>query len=68
MGLHLWLFFELLFFGRMISLVYLKKLHISFLNLCSAIYDVNLTDDSWSTEIFDFVAGNTSNSWEKLDA
>ncbi|XP_069151288.1 uncharacterized protein [Solanum lycopersicum] len=33
-----------------------------------AIYDVNLTDDSWSTEIFDFVAGNTSNSWEKLDA
>ncbi|XP_060204193.1 uncharacterized protein LOC132632325 [Lycium barbarum] len=33
-----------------------------------AIYDVSLTDDSWSSEIFDFVAGNTSNSWEKLDA
>ncbi|CAN4085476.1 unnamed protein product [Withania somnifera] len=33
-----------------------------------AIYDVSLTDDSWSTEIFDLVAGNTSSSWEKLDA
>ncbi|KAF3677882.1 putative N-alpha-acetyltransferase 60-like [Capsicum annuum] len=34
----------------------------------SAIYDVSLADDSWSTDIFEFVAGNTSNSWEKLDA
>lgn len=33
-----------------------------------AIYDASLTDDSWSTEIFDFVAGNTSSSWGKLDA
>ncbi|KAF3675192.1 putative N-alpha-acetyltransferase 60-like [Capsicum annuum] len=33
-----------------------------------AIYDVSLADDSWSTDIFEFVAGNTSNSWEKLDA
>nr|XP_009788359.1 PREDICTED: translocon-associated protein subunit beta-like [Nicotiana sylvestris] len=32
------------------------------------IYDVSLTDDSWSSEIFDFVAGNTSQSWEGLDA
>ncbi|KAM3381520.1 translocon-associated protein subunit beta isoform X2 [Capsicum galapagoense] len=33
-----------------------------------AIYDVSLADDSWSTDIFEFVAGNKSNSWEKLDA
>ncbi|KAJ8537067.1 hypothetical protein K7X08_035468 [Anisodus acutangulus] len=33
-----------------------------------AIYDVSLTDDRWSSEIFGFVAGNTSTSWEKLDA
>ncbi|KAM3319507.1 translocon-associated protein subunit beta isoform X1 [Capsicum chacoense] len=33
-----------------------------------AIHDVSLADDSWSTDIFEFVAGNTSNSWEKLDA
>ncbi|XP_070053436.1 uncharacterized protein [Nicotiana tomentosiformis] len=33
-----------------------------------AIYDVSLTDDSWSPKIFDFVAGNTSQSWERLDA
>ncbi|PHT87785.1 hypothetical protein T459_09891 [Capsicum annuum] len=33
-----------------------------------AIYDVSLADDSWSADIFEFVAGNTSNSWEKLDA
>ncbi|OIT28068.1 hypothetical protein A4A49_19832 [Nicotiana attenuata] len=33
-----------------------------------AIYDVSLTDDSWSPEIFDFVAANTSQSWERLDA
>ncbi|MCD7460053.1 SWI/SNF and RSC complex subunit Ssr2 [Datura stramonium] len=33
-----------------------------------ALYDVSLADDSWSPEIFDFVAGNTSMSWEKIDA
>ncbi|KAG8385013.1 hypothetical protein BUALT_Bualt04G0178700 [Buddleja alternifolia] len=31
-------------------------------------YDVTLNDDSWSQEIFDVVAGNTSVSWERLDA
>ncbi|XP_076881232.1 uncharacterized protein LOC143529295 [Bidens hawaiensis] len=30
-------------------------------------YDVSLTDDSWSSEIFKVVSGNTSISWEKLD-
>ncbi|XP_059669931.1 uncharacterized protein LOC132315610 isoform X2 [Cornus florida] len=31
-------------------------------------YDVSLTDDSWSKDIFDIVSGNTSMSWERLDA
>ncbi|KAM7509310.1 hypothetical protein LguiA_019763 [Lonicera macranthoides] len=31
-------------------------------------YDVSLTDDSWSNDIFDVVSGNTSMSWERLDA
>lgn len=31
-------------------------------------YDVSLTDDSWSKDIFDVVSGNTSMSWERLDA
>ncbi|KAI5651057.1 hypothetical protein M9H77_37062 [Catharanthus roseus] len=31
-------------------------------------YDVSLTDDSWSQDIFDAVTGNTSMSWDRLDA
>ncbi|XP_075098346.1 uncharacterized protein LOC107789931 [Nicotiana tabacum] len=31
-------------------------------------YDLNLNDDSWSQNVFDIVAGNTSMSWERLDA
>ncbi|XP_058093037.1 uncharacterized protein LOC131239374 [Magnolia sinica] len=31
-------------------------------------YDVSLTDDNWSQDVFDLVTGNTSNSWERLDA
>lgn len=31
-------------------------------------YDVSLTDDSWSQDTFDLVTGNTSYSWERLDA
>ncbi|KAL6994514.1 hypothetical protein U1Q18_012616 [Sarracenia purpurea var. burkii] len=31
-------------------------------------YDVSLTDDSWSKDVFDIVSGNTSISWERLDA
>ncbi|GMY13007.1 translocon-associated protein subunit beta [Fagus crenata] len=34
----------------------------------STAYDVSLTDDSWSQDVFDIVSGNTSNSWERLDA
>lgn len=30
-------------------------------------YDVSLTDDSWSQDVFAIVSGNTSMSWEKLD-
>nr|GMD34464.1 Translocon-associated protein subunit beta [Ipomoea batatas] len=30
-------------------------------------YDVTLEDSSWDQEIFYFVTGNTSQSWEKLD-
>jgi len=30
-------------------------------------YDVSLTDDNWSQDIFAIVSGNTSMSWEKLD-
>lgn len=33
----------------------------------STAYDVSLTDDSWSQDVFDIVSGNTSNSWERLD-
>ncbi|XAR52046.1 hypothetical protein NMG60_11006893 [Bertholletia excelsa] len=31
-------------------------------------YDVSLTDDSWSKDVFDIISGNTSASWERLDA
>ncbi|KAI3457788.1 hypothetical protein Pfo_014451 [Paulownia fortunei] len=31
-------------------------------------YDVTLNDDSWSQDVFDIVTGNTSVSWERLDA
>ncbi|KAF5755443.1 hypothetical protein HanRHA438_Chr17g0812821 [Helianthus annuus] len=30
-------------------------------------YDVSLTDDGWSPEIFKIISGNTSTSWERLD-
>ncbi|XP_077210083.1 uncharacterized protein LOC143845590 isoform X1 [Tasmannia lanceolata] len=31
-------------------------------------YDVSLSDDSWAKDVFDLVSGNTSKSWERLDA
>ncbi|XP_047956146.1 translocon-associated protein subunit beta isoform X1 [Salvia hispanica] len=31
-------------------------------------YDVTLIDDNWSSDVFGIVAGNTSVSWERLDA
>ncbi|XP_021908946.1 translocon-associated protein subunit beta-like [Carica papaya] len=31
-------------------------------------YDVSLTDDSWDKDLFDFIHGNTSKSWKRLDA
>ncbi|KAL2240677.1 UNVERIFIED_CONTAM: hypothetical protein Sindi_0708900 [Sesamum indicum] len=34
----------------------------------STAYDVTLNDDSWSQDVFDIVSGNTSVSWERLDA
>ncbi|TXG54924.1 hypothetical protein EZV62_020180 [Acer yangbiense] len=34
----------------------------------STAYDVSLTDDSWSKDVFDVVNGNVSKSWERLDA
>nr|KAJ0207208.1 hypothetical protein LSAT_V11C500270640 [Lactuca sativa] len=30
-------------------------------------YDVSLSDDGWSPEIFGIISRNTSTSWEKLD-
>ncbi|CAL5389970.1 unnamed protein product [Camellia sinensis] len=30
-------------------------------------YDVSLTDDSWSKDVFHIIRGNTSMSWERLD-
>ncbi|XP_071693958.1 uncharacterized protein [Rutidosis leptorrhynchoides] len=30
-------------------------------------YDVSLTDDGWSSDIFKIISGNTSTSWERLD-
>ncbi|XP_019240566.1 PREDICTED: uncharacterized protein LOC109220561 [Nicotiana attenuata] len=37
-------------------------------NFFRTAYDLNLNDDSWSQNVFDIVAGNTSMSWERLDA
>ncbi|EOY02903.1 Translocon-associated protein, beta subunit, putative [Theobroma cacao] len=34
----------------------------------STAYDVSLLDDSWPQDAFDVVSGNTSQSWERLDA
>ncbi|KAL4368486.1 hypothetical protein GQ457_05G011420 [Hibiscus cannabinus] len=34
----------------------------------SIAYDVSLVDDSWPQEMFGIVSGNTSKSWERLDA
>ncbi|KAG6741579.1 hypothetical protein POTOM_054844 [Populus tomentosa] len=31
-------------------------------------YDITLTDDHWPKDIFDVVSGNTSQSWDRLDA
>lgn len=31
------------------------------------VYDVSLVDDSWSSDSFEIVSGNTSMSWESLD-
>ncbi|VVB04177.1 unnamed protein product [Arabis nemorensis] len=33
----------------------------------SSVYDVNLADDNWNSNLFEIVNGNTSKSWEKLD-
>ncbi|XP_071702800.1 uncharacterized protein [Rutidosis leptorrhynchoides] len=30
-------------------------------------YDVSLTDDGWSSELFKLTSGNTTTSWERLD-
>ncbi|KAB2075847.1 hypothetical protein ES319_A07G249400v1 [Gossypium barbadense] len=34
----------------------------------STVYDVSLVDDSWPKDLFDIISGNTSKSWERLDA
>ncbi|KAG4151570.1 hypothetical protein ERO13_D04G073700v2 [Gossypium hirsutum] len=34
----------------------------------STAYDMSLLDDSWPQDMFDIVSGNTSRSWERLDA
>ncbi|KAK8479431.1 hypothetical protein V6N13_044220 [Hibiscus sabdariffa] len=34
----------------------------------STAYDVSLVDDGWPQDMFDIVSGNTSKSWERLDA
>ncbi|KAM5582095.1 translocon-associated protein subunit beta [Rosa sericea] len=34
----------------------------------STAYDVSLSDESWPQDLFDFVSGNASKSWERLDA
>ncbi|OAY37146.1 hypothetical protein MANES_11G078900v8 [Manihot esculenta] len=34
----------------------------------STAYDVSLVDDHWPQDIFDIISGNTSQSWERLDA
>ncbi|KAJ6371575.1 hypothetical protein OIU77_001979, partial [Salix suchowensis] len=31
-------------------------------------YDITLADDNWPKDIFDVVKGNTSQSWDRLDA
>ncbi|KAK4775301.1 hypothetical protein SAY86_010236 [Trapa natans] len=31
-------------------------------------YDVTISDDSWSQDVFSVVSGNISRSWERLDA
>ena len=33
-----------------------------------AAYDVTLTDNSWDKKTFEVVNGNTSRTWERLDA
>ncbi|MBA0614404.1 hypothetical protein Godav_014704, partial [Gossypium davidsonii] len=33
-----------------------------------AAYDLSLIDNSWPQDAFDIVNGNTSHSWQKLDA
>ncbi|KAL7222541.1 hypothetical protein ACSBR1_024269 [Camellia fascicularis] len=34
----------------------------------AAAYDVNFTDNSWAQEVFELVGGNTTKTWERLDA
>ncbi|KAJ6370170.1 hypothetical protein OIU76_028444 [Salix suchowensis] len=36
--------------------------------LCLTAYDITLADENWPKDIFDVVKGNTSQSWDRLDA
>uniref|UniRef100_A0A2C9W102 Uncharacterized protein n=1 Tax=Manihot esculenta TaxID=3983 RepID=A0A2C9W102_MANES len=43
-------------------------LYVVFFEFSRTAYDVSLVDDHWPQDIFDIVSGNTSQSWERLDA
>lgn len=46
----------------------LKVLRYKLLFALRTAYDVTLTDNSWDKATFEVVNGNTSKSWERLDA
>lgn len=48
--------------------VFMLVLYVVFFEFSRTAYDVSLVDDHWPQDIFDIISGNTSQSWERLDA
>lgn len=60
--------FILLFLSGFFSSIFVNVNLCCFLSSYRTAYDVSLTDNSWPLDAFDIVSGNTSKSWERLDA
>ncbi|KAL8097580.1 hypothetical protein AgCh_030637 [Apium graveolens] len=58
----------MMFFLCLLITFEIKITQILLIILFRTAYDVSLNDDSWSNEYFNIVSGNTSTSWERLDA
>ncbi|XP_022928575.1 uncharacterized protein LOC111435340 isoform X2 [Cucurbita moschata] len=53
---------------RDLTLLFLELTLFSFIMITRTAYDVSLNDASWPGDVFDVISGETSKSWERLDA